>query len=84
MLGSIKSKSMKAKSLCIALGISMPMACASPEQRSEDQIDTTTISGSDTAGTDTITNVSGRSGDNSAGADTTNTAEQKAIREADK
>ena len=75
---------MKAKTLIITLGTTLFMACASPEQRSNDQMDTTTITGSDTAGTDTITNVSGRSGDNSAGADTTNTAEQKAIRESRK
>lgn len=75
---------MKAKILVLTLGTTLFMACASPEQRSEEEIDTTTITGSDTVGTDTTTNVSGRSGDNSAGTDTTNTAEQKAIRESGK
>lgn len=75
---------MKAKTLFIALGTTLILACAPPEQRSEEQIDTTTMTGKDTVGTDTITNVSGRSGDNSAGQDTTNTAEQKAIRDAGK
>jgi hypothetical protein len=75
---------MKVKTLIIALGTILFMACASPEQRSEDQMDTTTITGSDTVGTDTTTNVNGRSGDNSTGTDTTNTAEQKALRESGK
>jgi len=56
--------------------------CASPEQRATEQMDTTTVEASDTAGTDTVTNVNGRSGDNGTGTDTTNTAEQKAIRQA--
>ena len=57
------------------------IACASPEQRSNDETDTTTIQYKDTTATDTVTNVDGRSGDNGTGTDTTNTAEQKAIRE---
>ncbi len=75
---------MKANTLIIALGTTLFMACASPEQRSEEQMDTTTITGSDTVGTDTTTNVSGRSGDNGTGTDTTNQAEQKAVRESGK
>lgn len=57
------------------------VACASPEQRATEETDTTTIQYKDTTGTDTVTNIDGRSGDNGTGTDTTNTAEQKAIRE---
>jgi len=69
------------KLLFLSLATSCFFACASPEQRATDQMDTTTVDAADTAGTDTVTNVNGRSGDNGTGTDTTNTAEQKAIRE---
>jgi hypothetical protein len=59
-------------------------SCTSPEQRASEQTDTNTIKYKDSTGTDTVTNVDGRSGDNSTGTDTTNTAEQKAIRESGK
>jgi hypothetical protein len=72
---------MKLKTIITILGLTSLMACASPEQRANEQIDTTTITPSDTAGKDTTTNVNGRSGDNSTGTDTTNTVEDKAIRE---
>ncbi|RZM20229.1 MAG: hypothetical protein EOO88_36790 [Pedobacter sp.] len=65
----------------VSLAATCLLACASPEQRATDQIDTTTVDAADTAGTDTVTNVNGRSGDNGTGTDTTSTAEQKAIRE---
>ena len=73
---------MKTKHFFFLFAVTALMACASPEERSTEQIDTNTIKNKDTAGTDTITNVNGRSGDNGTGTDTTNTVEQRAIREA--
>lgn len=75
---------MKAKKLLLLVIPIAFMACASPEQRASKQIDTNTNKYSDTTGTDTITNVNGRSGDNGTGTDTTNTVEQKAIQESGK
>jgi outer membrane biogenesis lipoprotein LolB len=75
---------MKTKHLLIIFAIAGLTGCASPEERSTEQTDTNTIMAEDNAGTDTITNVDGRSGDNGAGTDTVNTAEQKAIRESGK
>lgn len=75
---------MKTKHFFLLLAPIALMACASPEQRATDQIDTNTNQHADTSGTDTITNVNGRSGDNGIGTDTTNTVEQKAIRESGK
>lgn len=72
---------MKTKHLFFFLVPIAFMACASPEQRAGEQIDTNTVQHTDTTGTDTVTNVNGRSGDNGTGTDTTNTVEQKAIRE---
>lgn len=72
---------MKTKQFFLLLAATVFMACASPEQRANEQTDTNTIQHDDTTGTDTVTNVDGRSGDNGTGTDTTNTAEQKAIRE---
>lgn len=69
------------KLLLIAFIATCFAACASPEQRATGETDTNTVNSADTAGTDTITNVNGRSGDNGTGTDTTNTAEQKAITE---
>lgn len=60
------------------------LGCASPEDRSNKKTDTNTVMAEDTAGTDTITNVNGRSGDNGTGTDTTNTIEEKTIRESGK
>ena len=65
----------------LSLAATCFLACASPEQRATGQTDTTTIGAADTAGTDTVTNVDGRSGDNGTGTDTTSTVEQKAIRQ---
>jgi hypothetical protein len=75
---------MKIKISMIVLAVIGLMACASPEQRATEEIDTNTVNSADTTGTDTVTNVNGRSGDNGTGTDTTNTAEQKAIQEAGK
>jgi len=75
---------MKLKILMIGAVVMGLMACASPEERATEQIDTNTVDPADTAGKDTITNVNGRSGDNGTGTDTTNTAEQQAIQEAGK
>jgi len=72
---------MKTKHSLLILVSTVLMACASPEQRAVGQTDTNTVNAEDTAGTDTVTNVNGRSGDNGAGTDTTNTEEQKAIRQ---
>jgi hypothetical protein len=65
----------------VTLAATCLLACASPEQRATEQMDTTTVDAADTAGTDTVTNVNGRSGDNGTGTDTTSTVEQKAIRQ---
>lgn len=70
--------------ILITLMATCLFACASPEERSTNTMDTTTVASSDTAGVDTVTNVNGRSGDNGTGTDTTNTVEQKAIRESGK
>jgi hypothetical protein len=67
--------------LITALMTACLFGCASPEERANKQIDTNTTTAQDTTGTDTLTNVNGRSGDNGTGTDTTNTAEQKAIQE---
>jgi len=75
---------MKTKHLILLLFTAVFASCASPEQRASKETDTNTIKYKDTTGTDTVTNVDGRSGDNGAGKDTTNTAEQKAIRESGK
>jgi hypothetical protein len=73
---------MKTSNLMIfCLAATSFLACASPEERATDQIDTTTIDHSDTGSTDTVTNVNGRSGDNGTGTDTANTLEEKAIRQ---
>jgi hypothetical protein len=58
-------------------------ACASPEERATDQIDTTeNHSMNDSTDTDTITATGSMSGDNGAGADTADTKRQKATRAA--
>jgi len=72
---------MKTINILVTLTVTCFFACASPEERSTAQTDTTTVEPSDTTGVDTLTNVNGRSGDNGTGTDTTNTVEQKAIRE---
>ncbi|RZK71279.1 MAG: hypothetical protein EOO92_20580 [Pedobacter sp.] len=62
--------------------ISLLAACASPEERSKNDIDTTQeYTASDTAGTDTVTQTGSMSGDNGAGADTTDVNKQKATRQ---
>ncbi|AOM78874.1 hypothetical protein [Pedobacter steynii] len=75
---------MKLKHTLFLLATSSLIACASPEERSTQQTDTNTVKNKDTVGSDTITNVSGRSGDNGTGTDTTNTTEQRAIQESGK
>ena len=65
----------------LSLAATCFLACASPEQRATGQTDTTTVDAGDSPGTDTVTNVNGRSGDNGTGTDTTSTVEQKAIRQ---
>lgn len=73
---------MKTQYFLIVLATMSLLSCASPEDRSNKQIDTNTIMVEDTAGTDTT--VNGRSGDNGTGTDTTNTFEEKTIRESGK
>lgn len=74
---------MKIKLLIIAAAVTVLSACASPEERATDQIDTTeNHSMNDSTSTDTITATGSMSGDNGAGADTMDTKRQKATREA--
>lgn len=75
---------MNVKYILLLLAATAFTACTSPEQRANEQIDTNTIKYKKGTDTDTVTNVNGRSGDNGTGTDTTNTAEQKAIRESGK
>lgn len=53
---------MKTEHSLLILASTVLMACASPEQRAVGQMDTNTVKAEDTAGTDTVTNVNGRSG----------------------
>ena len=74
---------MKTKFLLIALATSLMAACASPEQRAEGTIDTVEpMTAQDSMGKDTITHTGSMSGDNGAGADTTDMNRQKATRQA--
>ncbi|WGQ10677.1 hypothetical protein QG516_03285 [Pedobacter gandavensis] len=73
---------MKTRQFFLLLALAAFTACASPEQRASKQSDSSSNKDSDSIITDTINNADGHSGDNGTGTDTTNTAEQKAIREA--
>jgi len=65
----------------IACSAAMLTACASPEERAVDQVDSTENMPADTAGFDTVTTTGSMSGSNGTGTDTTDTKRQKATRQ---
>ncbi|MEJ2884212.1 hypothetical protein [Pedobacter sp. GR22-6] len=74
---------MKATHYVLAAALAMMASCASPEERSTDQADTTeNQSMKDSTSTDTVTNTGSTSGSNGTGTDTTDTKRQKATRQA--
>jgi len=69
--------------MMMAAATALLAACASPEERAKDQVDTTANhSMNDSTNVDTMTVTGGTSGSNGTGTDTTDTKRQKATRQA--
>jgi uncharacterized lipoprotein YajG len=82
MVCDMKTTIMKSKFLLPVAMIAVLASCASPEQRSDTEIDTTeAVSAADSMNTDTITHTGSMSGDNGTGTDTTDTKREKATRQ---
>jgi ABC-type glycerol-3-phosphate transport system substrate-binding protein len=73
---------MKNRLFMVATASALLLACASPEERATDQIDTTENSSADSAGFDTVTSTGSMSGSNGTGTDTVDTKREKATRAA--